>query len=92
MKTAEEAYADIKGRFETRVNDTVEDGSMLDLLITVMSKEVEDIYTEIDRNRFPHIWTSLEGQQLTDTGIMVNLPRANGETDSTYRYRLMNWT
>ena len=34
MKTAEEAYADIKGRFETRVNDTIEDGSMLDLLIT----------------------------------------------------------
>jgi len=91
MKTAEQVRRDILDRFEARVKDSVEDGSILDIYTTVIGQEGEDIYNEIDRNRTPHIWSSLEGQQLDDTGTMLNLPRKTGESDANYRYRLMNW-
>lgn len=91
MKTAEEVRSDILTRFETRIADTIEEGTMIDLFTTVIGDVDEDIYEEIDRNRTPHIWSSLEGQQLDDTGTMLNIPRKTGESDANYRYRIMNW-
>lgn len=92
MKTAEQVRKDIISRFETRVQDVVEEGSILDIYNTVLGEVGALIYEEIDRNRTPHIWSSLEGQQLDDTGTMLNLPRKVDESDNNYRYRLMNWT
>lgn len=91
MKTAEQVREDILKRFETRVADSVEDGSILDIYTTVLGKEGEDVYNEIERNRTPHIWSSLEGNQLDDMGTMLNIPRKTGESDTNYRYRIMNW-
>ena len=91
MKTAEQVRNDIIERFENRIQDSIEDGSLIDIYTTVIGEEGEALYNEIDRNRTPHIWSSLEGQQLDDTGIMLNLPRKTGESDANYRYRLMNW-
>jgi hypothetical protein len=91
MKTAEQVREDILNRFEARVMDSVEEGSILDIYTTVLGKEGKEIYDEIDRNRTPHIWSSLEGQQLDDTGTMLNIPRKTGESDTNYRYRIMNW-
>ena len=92
MKTKEEIKNDIITRFEDKVENIVEQGSMIDIYSTVLSEVGRDIYDEIDRNRTPHIYTSLEGQQLDDEGIMLNLPRKDGEDDHNYKYRLMNWT
>ena len=92
MKTAEEIRQDLIARFETRVQDTIEEGSMLDIYNTVLGEIGAQIYEEIDKNRTPHLWSSLEGQQLDDTGTMLNLPRKEGESDDNYKYRLMNWT
>ena len=92
MKTAEQVRKDILNRFYNKTRVTVEEGSMIDIFTTVLSEIDEDIYQEIDRNRTPHVWSYLEGQQLDDTGTMLNLPRKTGETDTNYRYRLMNWT
>lgn len=92
MKTAEQVRTDILNRFYNKTRVTVEEGSMIDIFTTVLSEIDEDIYQEIDRNRTPHVWSYLEGQQLDDTGTMLNLPRKTGETDTNYRYRLMNWT
>ena len=91
MKTAEEVRSDILTRFETRISDSIEEGTMIDLFTTVIGSVDEDIYEEIDRNRTPHIWSSLEGQQLDDTGTMLNISRKVGESDANYRYRIMNW-
>ena len=59
MKTAEQVREDILNRFEARVMDSVEEGSILDIYTTVLGKEGKEIYDEIDRNRTPHIWSSL---------------------------------
>ena len=92
MKTAEIIHDDILSRFHTKTRETVEEGTVIDIFTTVLSESLEDMYDEIDRNRTPHIWSSLEGEQLDDTGIMLNLSRKSNESDQNYRYRLMNWT
>lgn len=92
MKTSEQVREDIFNRFYQKTRTQVEEGSMIDIFTTVLSEVHEDIYQEIDRNRTPHVWSYLEGEQLNDTGTMLNLPRRTGESDTNYRYRLMNWT
>lgn len=92
MKTKEQIREDIVTRFEDRVENIVEQGSMIDIYSTVLGQIGQDIYDEIERNRTPHIYSSLEGQQLDDEGTMLNLPRKDGEDDNNYKYRLMNWT
>ena len=92
MKTATQIHDDIIERFQTRIGQDIEPGSAIDLFTTVISEIDEDLYEEIDRNRTPHVWSYLEGQQLDDTGTMVNLPRKTGESDGNYKYRLMRWT
>lgn len=92
MKTSEQVREDILNRFYNKTRTRVEEGSMVDLFTTVLAEVGADIYQEIDRNRTPHVWSYLEGEQLDDTGTMLNLPRKTGETDTNYRYRLMNWT
>lgn len=92
MKTSEQIREDILNRFYNKTRARIEEGSMVDIFTTVLSEINENIYQEIDNNRTPHIWSYLEGQQLDDTGTMVNLPRKTGELDTNYKYRLMNWT
>lgn len=91
VKTSEQVRTDILNRFYNKTRMTVEEGSMIDIFTTVLAEIGEDIYQEIDRNRTPHVWSYLEGQQLDDTGTMLNLPRRTGEGDTNYKYRLMNW-
>ena len=92
MKTSEQVREDILNRFYNKTRTTIEEGSVVDIFATVLAEIGEDIYQEIDRNRTPHVWSYLEGEQLDDTGTMLNLPRKVGEGDTNYRYRLMNWT
>lgn len=92
MKTAEQVREDILNRFYNKTRTQVETGSVIDLFARTLAEVNENIYQEIDRNRTPHVWSYLEGQQLDDTGTMLNLPRKTGESDTNYRYRLMNWT
>lgn len=92
MKTAAQVREDILNRFYSKTRTQIEAGSVVDIFARVLAEIDEDIYQEIDRNRTPHVWSYLEGQQLDDTGTMLNLPRKTGESDANYRYRLMNWT
>ena len=90
-KDSETIQSDIKQNFEKQVGDTIQDGSVLDLLLAVLGEEGEKIYQAIDDNRTPHVWTSLSGKRLDDTGVMVNCPRKTGESDTSYKYRLLAW-
>ena len=92
MKTSQQVKEDMLARFYEKTQTQIETGSVVDLFTSVLAEVAEDIYQEIDNNRTPHIWSSLEEQQLDDTGTMLNLPRKVGELDANYRYRLMNWT
>jgi hypothetical protein len=92
MKTITEIHDAIKKRFETKVQDTFQENSAIDLYTGAVSEELHDVYQEIEDNKTPHIWTGLTGENLDKTGTAVNLPRETGESDATYLYRLMNWT
>lgn len=91
VKSSETIHDEIKKRFEKRMNDSFEDNSMMDLFTIAISDEFESVYDEIDRNRTPHVWTSLEGEQLDKAGAGLNCPREVGESDVSYKYRLLNW-
>lgn len=91
MKEADEILEDIRDRFNERTGKDFQDGSVLDLFSSAISTSLKDVYQEIEKNKNPHIWTKLEGDTLDATGIWVNCPRAQGENDLSYKYRLMNW-
>ena len=91
VKNSETVHDDIKKRFETRTNESFEDNSMIDLYTMALSDEFAKIYEEIENSRTPHVWTSLEGKQLDKAGAGLNCPREPGESDVTYKYRIMNW-
>lgn len=92
IKDKNEIYKDIKDRFEKRINNNISEGTAADIFIMAVSDQFEDNYMEIEKSRNPHLWTSLSGDTLDKTGEWVNLPRAKGETDADYKYRLHNWT
>lgn len=91
MRYADDIHSDAKKAFEKRVGDTIQSGSVIDMLLNAISGEEEKVYQKIDANRTPHIWTSLSGDNLDKTGFMVNCPRKTGESDENYRYRLLRW-
>lgn len=91
VKDSRTIHDDIKKRFEKRMNDSFEDNSMIDLYTMAISDEFSNIYEEIEKNKTPHVWTSLEGKQLDQAGAGLNCPREPGESDVSYKYRLMNW-
>ena len=92
MKTKEEIQESIKETFSDYVQDNIKDGSALDIFSAAIGNEIAGNYDEIEKNRTPHIWSSLKGEQLDWTGEWVNLPRKVGEIDENYRYRLKHGT
>lgn len=92
VKDSDQVQADIKNRFEKETNKTFVDGSIIDLYNYAVSSEFGEAYAIIEKNKNPHIFSRLEGQELDDTGYMLNMPRESNESDSNYFYRLMNWT
>ncbi len=92
LKTAAVIQQDINDRFEKRIKDRIAPGSVIDMYSATISENLEEVYEEIEKNKTPHIWSNLEGEQLDWTGAWVNLPRAVGESDTNYRYRLTHWT
>ena len=89
VRTSEEVYNDIQKRFINKAGD--EPGAILGLFTAAVADEAETIYRTIENNKTPHVWSKLEDQDLDDTGIWVNVPREVGESDDSYRYRLMQW-
>ncbi len=92
LKSSATIHDDIKQRFERRMNDSFEDNSVMDLFTLALSDEFAKVYEEIENNKTPHVWTSLSGEQLDKAGAGLNCPREAGESDVTYKYRLLNWT
>lgn len=90
-KTADEAYKSMKSRFEELIGDTTQVGSVIDLYNKVVGKECADMYTLIEENKNPYLFTNTYGEDLDSLGYWVNLPREVDETDEHYKYRLKDW-
>ena len=91
MKTSNEILKSIKNNFKEKTGQDFNNGSAIGLYSDAISHTLEDVYIEIENNKTPHVWSFLHNETLDDTGTWVNLPRANDESDSQYKYRLMNW-
>ena len=92
MKHLNEIYQSIKTFFENKVKNTVEQGSVLDLFMLSVSNEMNDAYEYIASNKTPHIYTSLNGQNLDDMVKFCGFTRREGESDQNLLYRLINWS
>jgi hypothetical protein len=91
MKSSDNIQKNIALRFEDKTQKKIQEGSVIDMYNVSVSETLEDVYQEIEDSKNPHIFTSLTGQELDDTGFWVNCPRKDGEDDQNYTYRLMNW-
>lgn len=91
MRTAIEISNDIKSNFEKRIQDTVAPGTVIDFYNAAVGEVVEKAYEEIEKNKNPHIWSNLKGAELDSMGTMLNIPRVPNESDTTYKYRILNW-
>jgi len=91
IKTSTQIQKDARKNFEELVGDKLQHGSVVDMLLAAIGNEETSVYQEIDNNRTPHVWSSLTGDRLDNTGVMLNLPRKTNESDQNYRFRLMRW-
>lgn len=92
LKTLSEIYENIHKRFTDRSKLEITPGTTIDLYVLAASDAIKDAHQEIEDSKNPHIYTKLSGSDLDSTGLLVQCPRLPNEPDSTYKYRLMNWT
>lgn len=91
MKTSDEAYSSLKSNLETRLNDEIQVGSVIDIYNKVIADECGDMYQYIEDNKNPYLFTNTFGSDLDSLGYWVNLERLENETDENYKYRLKDW-
>ena len=92
-KTTDEIYTKILEDFQTASKGKeYRRASGIGFLSEAVSRSLETAFTEIENNKDPHIYTKLSGDNLTKMGTFVNVPRNENEDDTTYLYRMMNWT
>lgn len=61
------------------------------MFLKSVSDILHQIYTEIDNNKKPYLFTNQKGEELDATGYFLQCPREEEESDSNYLYRLSNW-
>ena len=88
-RTADDIFRDINERFSAKTGETA--GAVLDMYTKSVAENTAEIYNEIEKNKTPHVWSKLAGEDLDATGMWVNCPRDPDENDSSYKYRLMKW-
>ena len=91
MKETAEIHSSLVGRLEDNLRNTIKEGSMLDMVAYSIADENREMYQEIEDAKNPYLFTNTWGEDLDNLGFGVNLPRAEGEDDNTYKYRLKEW-
>lgn len=91
MKNLNDIYASITGKFKTKTNLDIAQGSVIDSYVISTSAAIEDAYKEIEKNRNPHIFTKLSGSDIDSMGMLVGCARLPKESDENYKYRMINW-
>lgn len=92
MKTIDQIYKNIKDNFFNRTKLEIAEGSTLDNYFNSCAAGIEAAHQEIEDNKNPHIFTKLKGSDIDSMGMLVGCVRRPDEDDSTYLYRMMNWS
>lgn len=91
MKNFQEIYDSIKKKVYEKTEIDIKQGTVLDYVLLASSEIISEAYKEIEDNKTPHIYTSLEGEKLDDMAILCGLTRKENESDKNFLYRLVNW-
>lgn len=91
MRYTADIHDTLIDKLETNLKNEIKEGSMLDMVAYSVANENEAMYQEIEDAKNPHLFTNTWGNDLDSLGYWVNLPRADGEDDNTYKYRLKDW-
>lgn len=92
MKSFVEIHNSIRNFFERKINDQIEQGSVLDLFMLSTSNEIANAYEYIENNKYPYIYTSLTGDNIDRMARMCGFERRQNESDQNLLFRLINWS
>ena len=92
MKTFDEIYNSLKGKFYSSSKIDIAKGSVIDMIFKSFSFVLSEAHKEIEDNKKPYLFTQQKGEELNSTGYFLQCPRMANETDENYLSRLMNWT
>lgn len=91
MKTLEQIYEGIRGRFYKKTNIDVKQGTTIDYFVLASSEMIESAHQEIEDNKTPHIYTNLSGDKIDNMGILCGVTRRADESDKNFLYRVLKW-
>lgn len=91
MKSLTQIYNDLNTNFNKKTDLKIAEGSVLDSFLLSTSEALKAAYDEIEKNKTPHIYTSLTGDKIDGLGLLVGCTRKNNESDENYLYRVLNW-
>lgn len=91
MKEFDLIYEAIKKRFTFHTGKSFADDSAMDFYAVAIADVLEEVYSDIESMKNPHLYSKLKDGSLDDLGFFMNIPREVGESDYQYLYRLMNW-
>lgn len=92
MRVFKDIKNDIFNRISNITGKSIRETSSIGIITSAVAEEMSTAYKEIENAKDPHIYTNLDTDGLNATGVFVNVPREDDETDSNYLYRIMNWT
>ena len=91
IKTVDEIYESLKANLEDRIGDSIQTGSVIDMFNRTVSDEINLMYSHIEENKNPHLFTNTFGEDLDSLGYWPGISREENETDESYKYRLKDW-
>lgn len=82
-------YERLKNKVQSLLGVSVTKYSFIDQLLYACSDSLNEAYTEIEKNKTPHIYTSLSGERIDGLGVLVGCYRYENESDKSYLARVM---
>ena len=88
-KTFDELVSESKADLEA-VGFTVSPGSIAKLFMSIINKNIANLYSTLTVNHLRAFVTTADGDALDDIGSLLQCKRFSNETDDNYRYRITN--
>lgn len=91
IKTLKEIYNEIKESFLEKTNIDIGKGTVMDMFLLSISDQLKTVHDTVEKNKQPYIFTKQSGEDLDSTGVFVQCPRLDNESDENYLFRLLQW-
>ena len=89
MRSFEDIYLACKDRFYNDSKIDMAKGSVIDMIFKSFSYMLSIAHKEIEDNKKPYLFTKQTGDELDNTGEVLQCSRLPNESDENYKYRLM---